>query len=110
MTDLTPTTAAGRAFIGEYMRNGSVEYSYVEVPTKDILDLLLLVEAEARAEGLDGERLARAYWSLTGKRMVANGYPWPDWDSSESDQYRAEALADGEELAREYAALEEPTP
>ena len=56
--------------------------------------VLALIEARAepRAEGLDVERLARA---LTGV-----------WTYSEPFS----AMQDADKLAREYAALEEPTP
>jgi len=128
VTPRTPTTAAGRRLVADATDHpiwASAMPGYV-----------LAIEAEAddqayergRAEGLaaglrdanervaearaslDGERLARAFWGMTGKRMVAIGYPWFDWDSPESDKFRAGAVADGEELAREYAALEDPTP
>jgi hypothetical protein len=102
MTD-QPTTAAGRALRDEYPGVWFWEDPRWNGPLGEA------IEAEARAP-LDVERLVRAFWGMTGKRMIANGFRWPDWDSSESDQYRAQALADGEELAREYAALEEPTP
>ena len=87
MTSRTPSTAAGRRLVADATDHpiwASAMPGYV-----------LAIEAEAKAEArapLDVERLARA---LTGV-----------WTYSEPFS----AMQDADKLAREYAALEEPTP
>ena len=81
-----PRTAAGRALLAEC--------EDMDWPT--LPDAILDIEAEARAP-LDVERLARALYVI-----------WPNdnqWDA-QPVWFREKAEA----IAREYAALEEPTP
>ena len=85
MTPRTPSTAAGRA-LAERM-TGTPSW---------MARAILAIEAEARAP-LDVERLARALYVI-----------WPNdnqWDA-QPVWFREKAEA----IAREYAALEEPTP
>jgi len=73
------------------IRDGSPSGRFV-VDWTEAEEALDEARAEPRAEGLDVERLARA---LTGV-----------WTYSEPFS----AMQDADKLAREYAALEEPTP
>ena len=118
VTPRTPTTAAGRAepwaVTDEMNRRALRTHSTDEIDTYlDSISVMTagrlrekwpasvrVIEAEARAEpraeGLDVERLARALEGADYGEMYVN------WTSDVRDVAAA--------IAREYAALEEPTP
>jgi hypothetical protein len=95
-TDRTPTTEAGRALLATFEPGTRTNNSYRAV--------IRAIEAEARAP-LDVERLARAMATESVRRWVMEA--WVDSGVSEPGYATPDEMAAA--IAREYAALEEPT-
>ena len=96
MTPRTPTTAAGRALLARLSLD--VPW-FIAGSVAAETDLIIAIEAEARAP-LDVGRLARALHN------VSYGCEYPSRPSrADAIYHRGHAAA----IAREYAALEEPT-
>jgi hypothetical protein len=109
MTPRTPTTAAGRALLDEYL--GGRERS-------PFVDDILAIESEARAEVTDdmttaymvgfenGKDEARAPLDVERLAHALHMLHVPGWFNG----HRSSDLDLAADIAREYAALEEPTP
>jgi len=94
MTDRTPSTAAGRAMYAKWGHHNFVDEWNATI---------LAIEDEARAP-LDVERLARALFGVLGwPHRLQPLYMDGDFDNPLWAKWATD-------IAREYAALEEPTP
>ena len=106
----TPTTAAGRALVESARQRSSLTWrdtpNHVALVAKTVeqtTTMVLAIEAEVRAP-LDVVRLADALWAA--RRWVAA--EWVEEGVSQPGFATTAEMA--EAIAREYAALEEPTP
>ena len=98
MSDRTPTTAAGRALEQRLAYDcDPAHYEPGDFFIDDRRDILA-IEAEARAP-LDMERVGRIFHDRLDQSVLGHAGPvcQPCWQNAKA-------------FAREYAALEEPTP